>query len=224
MLDMFGYQSDKLKKKSNDMNNIINDANHTFYATYCDLFIAEDKNLIKKAKAIYSNKNLSTRVFNVEEFIENIDEIFPKSLNSFQELFNKHALFTNENYLLETQHDIENLKYIFKLPALLFDFFNRLFVRVNKKDKSSEYTYKRENRNYSNLSFPGEKDTLIKNIIYMFGRNDEKTFSDIKQLIFVERKSVFLYNDGIVSAVLYEDNSEIYFRYYIKSNDENNME
>lgn len=70
-LDMFGYKQDKLKKPNNDMNNILNDSHHAFYAAHCDYFIADDINLTKKAKALYSNYKLTTNIFTVDEFIEN---------------------------------------------------------------------------------------------------------------------------------------------------------
>lgn len=60
LLDMFGYWKDRHNEKSNYAR--LWDSNHTFYASFCDYFISDDKRTRNKAKVVYDIYNLKTEV------------------------------------------------------------------------------------------------------------------------------------------------------------------
>ncbi|MEJ8844871.1 hypothetical protein WG954_20920 [Lacibacter sp. H375] len=68
-LDFVGYGSDKLTEK-NQYDNLFNDSLHCFYAAHCDYFVTSDKKIYKKAKAVFQNEKINTRVMKPKEFID----------------------------------------------------------------------------------------------------------------------------------------------------------
>lgn len=61
LLDMFGYWKDKHNEKSNYAR--LWDSSHTFFASFCDTFISDDKRTRNKAKVVYDIYNIETKVF-----------------------------------------------------------------------------------------------------------------------------------------------------------------
>lgn len=60
LLDVFGFHKDKFTEKSNYAR--LWDSIHTYYASYCDYFISNDKNTRQKASVIYSLNNIPTKI------------------------------------------------------------------------------------------------------------------------------------------------------------------
>jgi len=63
LLDMFGYWKDKETNTSNYAR--FWDADHTFFASYCDLFISDDKRTRNKAGVVYDIYNRTTKILHV---------------------------------------------------------------------------------------------------------------------------------------------------------------
>lgn len=59
-LDMLGYWKDKETNSSNYAR--LWDASHSFFATYCDYFISDDKRTRNKANVVYNIYNKSTKI------------------------------------------------------------------------------------------------------------------------------------------------------------------
>ncbi|MCO6163029.1 hypothetical protein [Flavobacterium sp. NRK F7] len=60
LLDMLGYWKDKATAKSNYAR--FWDSSHTFYASFCDYFISNDKRTVNKAKVVYDLYNIDTKI------------------------------------------------------------------------------------------------------------------------------------------------------------------
>lgn len=60
LLDMFGYWKDKETETSNYAR--LWDSDHCFFASYCDVFISNDKRTRNKAEVVYSIYNKHTRI------------------------------------------------------------------------------------------------------------------------------------------------------------------
>ena len=52
---MIGLKSDNLPKPTDNMQNIQNDAEHSFYSTHCDYFVVIDKKLDNQNKVLLSS-------------------------------------------------------------------------------------------------------------------------------------------------------------------------
>lgn len=67
MLDSLGVDKDKISAK-NSLVNIQNDALHSYFAHYCDIFVTEDYGTIKKTKALYELLEIGSQVVTPAEF------------------------------------------------------------------------------------------------------------------------------------------------------------
>lgn len=72
ILNMFGL--DKEKNKKANFISLNNDAQHAYYASYCDVFLTKDEGLRLKSKALYENYGIKTHVLNVMEFLQQLIE------------------------------------------------------------------------------------------------------------------------------------------------------
>lgn len=113
-LNFSGFRFDK----NRNMHNIITDAEHVFYASYCDVLVSDDSRLRSKASAIYLKSNIQTRIITSDELLSLIKGELSNAFNltyMFDELL---SLYGNDSYL-------ENGTYIYKpLPFRFFGFFD----------------------------------------------------------------------------------------------------
>lgn len=58
LLDMLGYWTDKYTQKSNYAR--LWDSNHTYFASFCDYFISDDKRTRNKAKVVYDMYSINS--------------------------------------------------------------------------------------------------------------------------------------------------------------------
>lgn len=91
MLDSLGIDKDKITEK-NSLTNIHNDALHSYFAHYCDLFVTDDKATAKKTKALYQLFEIDTKVVTTNEF----NQLVPELLLEFRD--HKDWFFQKLNY------------------------------------------------------------------------------------------------------------------------------
>ena len=72
-LDSLGYRQDKLRPGHGYMS-VATDAQHAFYASYCDIFVTQDERTADKAKAVYEYLQLPTKVVNLNELAALVQE------------------------------------------------------------------------------------------------------------------------------------------------------
>jgi len=70
-LDALGYRQDKIKRGHGYMS-LATDAQHAFYASYCDFFVTNDEPTTDKAKAVYNYLRLPTKVTTLQELAAKI--------------------------------------------------------------------------------------------------------------------------------------------------------
>ena len=56
--DFMGFKQDR----GHDLRNITTDAKHAYYGSYCDVLVTNDKRMAGKAKAVYKDMSISTKV------------------------------------------------------------------------------------------------------------------------------------------------------------------
>lgn len=71
-LDFFPVFKEKIEKKNN-LNNMLTDALHVYIASKCSYFICGDKKSVAKAKIIYRAFQIKTRLYYVDNFINNVE-------------------------------------------------------------------------------------------------------------------------------------------------------
>ncbi len=64
-LDFMRFHSDQ-----RDLMNILTDADHAYYGSFCDVIVTEDAKMRLKADAVFSNLNISTRIICEKDFLQ----------------------------------------------------------------------------------------------------------------------------------------------------------
>ncbi|WP_311881142.1 MULTISPECIES: hypothetical protein [unclassified Pseudomonas] len=72
ILDFFPVFKEKIEKKNN-LNNMFTDALHVYIASKCSYFICGDKKSVAKAKIIYRAFQVKTKIYYVDDFINNVE-------------------------------------------------------------------------------------------------------------------------------------------------------
>lgn len=63
--DFIGFKQDR----GHDLRNITTDAKHAYYGSYCDILVTNDKRMAEKAKAVYKDKKIRTKVITSNELL-----------------------------------------------------------------------------------------------------------------------------------------------------------
>lgn len=145
LLDMHGYQQDKVnikKGRKETFKNTTEDAFHAAFASTCNFYITNDKKSYLKTKQVYNKLNINTVVLKPDEFIEfyntclNIDDLLT-SLNLII------AIAKSKYY---SEKDIENgfIRTYFS-PFFFFDYFNKIYLLNDFGDDTLTYTLSKDN-------------------------------------------------------------------------------
>lgn len=173
-LDLFQYKSD-----GHNLDSILRDAEHSFYAAHCDYFISSDKKLIEKSKAIYKYFNIQTGIIHLEVKQTNINEIINKISQSIDKSkdFQLESLmdevifkYDKEEGVLEKQH---------KLTEPFLNFFNYVAC-LNWSNK--EYTaiiYRKSLPDASFFVFITELEIVLDDICLKFA-GDKQLYKEFK--------------------------------------------
>ena len=81
-LDLLGIS----KEKNAIFRNLINDAYHSYYGTFCDYVVSDDQGFLKKTKALYKLLGIESKVYGIDEFI-NYFTLLKNSLENDRETF-----------------------------------------------------------------------------------------------------------------------------------------
>lgn len=169
-LDIIGYKSDKLSKPMNTMTNITNDGLHSFYGAHCEYLVTDDKNLVRKSKAIYHKLGLPTKVLSTSEFVEIFNKIIPHKYENYSDfIYDLIYILSPENFIEENVFENGLKANIFQIPHLAFDFFNFAIQTYYPEYNTTEIVFRRAFKNYSRFIFHREVDTLIAYVLTVCG-------------------------------------------------------
>lgn len=128
LLDMHGYQQDKVKvneKNKETMRNTIDDGFHEAFASTCDFYLTNDARSMNKAKKVYEKLDLNTKIYSPDEFVAygNNSLVFDDPRVHLQ-LWLK--LLNSPDYTEDEVDDAIWRTYV--LEFYLFDYFNIISV------------------------------------------------------------------------------------------------
>jgi len=193
LLDMLGYCSDKLKKKSNNFQNIIADAMHSFYASHCDYLVTIDKNLIEKSRVLYSKYNVGTKIISPEAMVGEISRRIESEYK--KESFFSHVFeyCQDANCVAEGKNDIEGKTetLVFELPTYHFNYYNYLIQRYYSEENIVLFTFKQDIQGFTNFHYFAEMESVFDSITEFFGYDD---FSDLNST-----RRDYIYSDKNIS-------------------------
>tara|TARA_B100000508_G_C11465630_1_gene282063 strand:+ start:9287 stop:10612 length:1326 start_codon:yes stop_codon:yes gene_type:complete len=179
MLNILGYKADEIKpKKNKGLNNHILDSMHAFYGAHSDYFVAMDKKLVAKSKAIYEAIGVKTILINPKDLKGVLQE------RCYQDSFSKVTSRAIENGAVDTlvEHGIK--KSLFKINGHWLDYFTHIQIERDPNSEKIRFLFFKEIINFSNHIFNSEVKRLIESISTNLGLN-----LDIDQTIKVFREN-----------------------------------
>ncbi len=130
LLDMHGYQEDKVnikKGRKETFKNTTEDAFHAAFASTCNFYIINDNKSYKKTKLIYEKLGINTIVLKPSEFVE----YYQKYLDIKEVILNFRIPFeiikTSEFY--EEVMETATLR-TYYVPFFFFGFFNKIMLLI----------------------------------------------------------------------------------------------
>jgi len=187
------------------------DAQHAFYAAHCDYLVSKDEQLLLKAKSLYNLFKIETKVLNLDEFKELIENKNPTSLNL--EIFTKELLSACINSELHKEFSIEPQNKVteYNLQTPLFGYFNHLQV-VIKHNESPIYTFYKEFKNYSRFISYIEFERLTNRVVSVLGKDNEG------KLYFTEDDKNQIVTTNWLGRIWHFENSTFHFGLDINEN------
>lgn len=145
-LELHNVTKDKPLRKSQALESIHTDANHAWYASFSDVLVTDDKGLAAKAYITYKFFEIQTKIFTIEEFLNNRTIFLQQEENDLKTFFKtldyelKNSLVLRNN----TNSSIEN-DMILKNQHKFFNYFNRI---SNSKGSLKLYCQRHLNANF----------------------------------------------------------------------------
>lgn len=157
-LDILNYHSDK-----RNLWNIMTDAEHAFYGSFCDVLVTHDTKMKYKTEALYSHYNKRTKVVAKEDFHDYLQKEIAKEFD-----FKDHIedLLTNQNIPDNQPKDSVYVKWK-HVDTFLWGFFNRIEFHKHLDDGRSCFYLCRDNK-YEGCFFYSEIEKffqIIRNLI-----------------------------------------------------------
>jgi len=181
-LDMHGYQEDKIRvdeKNKDTFRNTIDDGFHTAFASMCDFYITSDHRAINKAKQVYQELKINTRIFSPAEFITyGNDSIVHDDPKLHLDIWFK--LLESQPYLETILDDAVWRTYF--LEFFIFDYFNKIYVVTNDKERFPTILLSKEKPSNYRFTNQSEVSTLIDklNIAFDINENPPTNPNDIR--------------------------------------------
>lgn len=170
LLDMFGIMKDKLKSK-NGFGNILNDGLHSYYASYCDYLVTEDKGLREKSKALYSLYNIPTTIVSPNEFIELLPSIGADTENDIQHFISKLAKDFNEGMRSQPKTAIDGtISCEIDISKRYFNFFDGMECFTLLSGETYIILGKKESSDISPANFR-ETEKLVNKLVAFWGQD-----------------------------------------------------
>ena len=175
MLELYGVTKERTKKGSKQFNmeSLHTDGGHTWYASFSDYFVTNDKGLQVKSAIVYQLFGLPTRILSLPDFInskslllsqEETSEKFAASLSYDLQ----HSLQLNEKKDLTNGNTITT----YKTTYPYFNYFNRVQI-VQSKDLTSYVLYCERN-SHANFYMYREIELIVDKLIAMLGLDSDQ--------------------------------------------------
>lgn len=173
LLDMIGYKSDKLPKSSNAMNSVNTDAQHAYFASFCDYLITQDSHMASKALALYHEFKIPTKVISPQEAIAELRENRDDDLVSF----------LSGQLKEENVEKCEDGATAFKLAKRFLGVFSHCIVYKKDNNGITLLEFKLAFDNNSRFIFFDEAGMMVDAVCECFGRPSQEDYEIARRLI-----------------------------------------
>lgn len=156
-LDLMRYHSDK-----RTFMNILTDADHAFYGSYCDVLVTDDAKMRTKTEAVYSYFGIETKIIRKKELLDYLTKELQLE-QDLKESFNE--LLSSKRVPKEYDNNIEYSRVVLEHPFL--SYYNILEHQVLKDTEQSYFLFARD----------------VKKDKFIYYTETEKLFEIIKSIL-----------------------------------------
>lgn len=205
LLDLIGVNKETRKKVK--FRNMRTDCCHSFFGSYCDCIVSDDKGLRLKSKTLYKLLNFSTKVYSIDEFIEKFDEAINNNKKSAREYFDEINNDYQAKQVVKTEITPEHILTYLNPSYKYFGYFNCMLERKSK-DETIIILHKSNDLNQPILT--REIEIIVNRIVRVF--NDMgATFSLFNEAVEVPLikadnwNRILILNDADVCLTKFKD-------------------
>ena len=149
----------------------ITDARHAYFAAFCDYLITQDTHLASKARALYTELGIPTKVISPEDVIEEMSEMRNDDLVSF----------LREQLVSENIERQEEQSVIYKFTQSFLGIFTHC-VRYDEDDVIV-LEFKLAFDNYSHFIFYDEAAIMVDAVVNCLGRPSKEDYEKARERI-----------------------------------------
>jgi len=150
-LDFVRYYSDK-----RNLWNIIADAEHAYYGSYCDVLVTGDNRMMHKTEAVYSYCGITTEIVGKQDVLNYLKNTIANENNIEEPL--KEVLY-DQHIPTEFDEDSVYCKWT-RLKNPFWSYFNKLEFFLNLSTKQDWFTFSRK-REFEKCTFYTETDKFM---------------------------------------------------------------
>lgn len=158
-LDFYNFHSDKTR-----LWNIMTDAEHAYYGSYCDVLVTNDEKMKLKTQAMYSYYGITTKIVCKQDLLEYLKKIIADETNIKDPLNN---VLSNQHLPTKFNKDTVYCKWT-RIDNPMCGYFNKLeyFLHLTTMQKRFTFSWDRE---FEKCTFYTELDKffeIMKSILY----------------------------------------------------------
>lgn len=181
MLDMLGYKPDPLTKPANTVMNIRHDAEHAYYAQFCDYLVTDDKKFKAKAEVLYRLLDVKTKVVDPKDLIEELRKDTlppPADIEEFVDQVVQEYTQGTEVFR-EKQGDGEHTTIAVETRLQIFDFFTHIICEA-ASEAGAAFQARKVFQDQPRFSYEKEVRYVLRQLITTCG---DKNIKDLDALI-----------------------------------------
>lgn len=163
LLDLLGLCKEPRRKI--EFRNMQTDCYHSFFGTYCDCLVSNDKGMRDKSKILYNLFNVETKVYSIDEFIEQFDKAISDNKKSASEYFGEIRKDYECGEILQTAEYPAYTLTQLKAEHKYFGYFNYM-AEVKSKDGTIILLHK--NKNLRTSIYIQEVEIMVNRIARVF--------------------------------------------------------
>lgn len=164
-LDFMRFHPDK-----RDLMNILTDADHAYYGSYCDVLVTSDAKMKSKAEAVYSHLNKKTKIISKQELLQYLKDEINGEMMIEEPL---KEVMTNQNIPKEYSEDDVYVKYT-TLEHPFWCYFDRLEYQLNLSSRQFCFVF----TNQMKFTFYSETDKFLEILKKTF--NEQQIYKKIE--------------------------------------------
>lgn len=199
-LETLNITKDKSLRKTPDLLNISTDAEHSWFASFSDYFVTEDKGLIKKAEILYNHFGINTKIIGISEFLELGKYIISQNSLKLEKVIRNLNFEVANCFITGRIIDQEpNLYRIVKPKFPILNYFNRI-------DNNIAYILLYNKRvNHANRVLLNELELVSKILFKHFGIDSDRK----GEYVIGEKIDV----NNYIRRWIFNNNVEFYFSF-----------